>query len=250
MGVVYIGDRDTGKTHLAMELANPKNEYVKVSSPDYEYLRSFLYDESMGRTKPTNADKEVEVRYLELQIQLPRGSPQIVIDWIDTPGEVWRKQWKRNNPDKWENFLKTVRDSEGILLVLSPYREIIKPNLADPDLFMTKQQWSNRFERWLEFFRQDCPKARHIVICLNKADLFCELEQEAVKLRYKPHRSAMNWQQRHAYVSQRYFRPLHAHLEKLNRSISGLSVNCFITSIYNRHLLELPWIYLGSYLAN
>jgi hypothetical protein len=29
LGVIYIGDREVGKTHLAMELANPQNEYVK-----------------------------------------------------------------------------------------------------------------------------------------------------------------------------------------------------------------------------
>lgn len=50
MGVVYIGDRAVGKTHLAMELANPQSDYVKVSSPDYENLRTLLFDEDLGGT--------------------------------------------------------------------------------------------------------------------------------------------------------------------------------------------------------
>ncbi|MFM6264919.1 MAG: hypothetical protein ACKPFA_00160, partial [Dolichospermum sp.] len=59
----------------------------------------------------------------------------------------------------------------------------------------------------------------------------------------------MNWQQRHSYSLQRYFRPIQSQLEQINKSISGLSIRCFITSIHNRSLLELPWIYLGSFLA-
>jgi hypothetical protein len=35
----------------------------------------------------------------------------------------------------------------------------------------------------------------------------------------------------------------------LNNGLSGGSVRCFITSIHHRGLLELPWIYLGSFLA-
>jgi len=41
VGVIYIGDRETGKTSLAMELAHPNGNYVKVISPDYEYLKGF-----------------------------------------------------------------------------------------------------------------------------------------------------------------------------------------------------------------
>ena len=34
MGIIYIGDRETGKTSLALELANPSsNNFVKVISP-------------------------------------------------------------------------------------------------------------------------------------------------------------------------------------------------------------------------
>ncbi|MFN7658634.1 MAG: hypothetical protein ACK5P3_10930, partial [Dolichospermum sp.] len=64
-----------------------------------------------------------------------------------------------------------------------------------------------------------------------------------------PYGSSLNWQQRHIYVLQRYFRPIYSQLEQLNNGLSGGSVRCFITSIHHRGLLELPWIYLGSFLA-
>ncbi|MDF5732049.1 MAG: hypothetical protein PUP92_29625 [Rhizonema sp. PD38] len=248
MGIIYIGDRATGKTHLAMELANPRSDYVSVSYPDYEYLKALLYDDGIGRTKATDAEKEVDARYLDIQVKLPTGFKQLTLDWIDTPGEIWRKTWQTDNPDKWNNFLNTLRDSEGILLIIPPYREILNPSVNQEE-FMTQQQWCNRFNRWLDFLQQDCYKARHILICLNKADLFCNINQESLKLAYNPNGAQLNWQQRHSYVLQKYFRPIHPQLEKINQNISGLSVRCFITTIYNRYLLELPWLYLGAFLA-
>lgn len=243
MGVVYIGDRATGKTHLAMELANPQHEYVKVSSPDYEYLKSLLYDESVESTKATDADREVDNRELEIQVRLPNGFRKISIDWIDTPGEVWRKAWQADNPDKWKNFLDAVRKSEGIILILSPYRDIISKPGVDAKEFLTRQQWCNRFHRWVNFFRSDCSQAKRVVICLNKADLFCEIDKEAAHLATK------NWQERHSYVLQRYFKPIQPEIEQINKVMSKTSVHCFITSIYHRKLLELPWLYLGTFLS-
>lgn len=248
MGVVYIGDRAAGKTHLAMELSNPKNEYVKVDNLDYENLKVQLLDEN-SQAKPTDSNKATYESYLDIQVRLPTGNKQVFVDWIDTPGEVWRKSWQADNPNQWNSFLETIRQSEGILLILPPHRGLtFKPGI-DIELFMNQQQWCTRFDRWVDFFRQDCPKARHILICLNKADLFCDIQQEASKLAYNPYGAQMNWQKRHTYVFQRYFRPIHSQLAKINQNISGLSVRCFITSIYNRPLLELPWIYLGSFLA-
>lgn len=248
MGVIYIGDRAVGKTHLAMELANPQTDYVKVSSPNYENLKTLLFDEELGETRATDAQNPLNDRYLEIQVKLPAGSKQVAVDWVDTPGEIWRKTWQSDNAEQWKKFTEAACKSEGILLILPPYREILKPDM-NIEQFMTQQQWCNRFIRWVEFFCRDCPKARHIVICLNKADLFCDFTQESLKLAYKPNGAQMNWQQRHTYVLNRYFKPIQPQIEQINRSISGLSVRCFITSIYNRSLLELPWLYLGSFLA-
>lgn len=243
MGVVYIGDRFTGKTHLAMELANPQNEYVKVSSPDYEHLKSFLYDERSEGTKATDASKEVYDRELEIQVRLPNGFRKIPVDWIDTPGEVWRKAWQADNPDKWKNFLDTVRKSEGVLLILPPYRNIISKPGVDAKDFLTRQQWCNRFNHWLDFFQKDCSQAKRLIICLNKADLFCDLDKEATQLATK------NWQERHSYVLQKYFKPIQPQIEQINKVMSKTSVSCFITSIYHRKLLEFPWLYLGTFLS-
>lgn len=249
MGVIYIGDRSTGKTHLAMELANPNNEYVRVVSPDYEYLKSLLMSDDEQKTKATDARASVYEYYLDIQVKLPTGNKQVIVDWIDTPGEVWRKNWQTDNQDEWKRLLSTIRQSEGILLILPPHRGLNFRSNIDGEQFMSQQQWCTRFDRWVEFFRQDCPQARHIVLCLNKADLFCHLPEEAAKIAYHPNGSPMNWQQRHLYVLQRYFRPIQPQLAQINQSTSGLSVRCCITSIYNRSLLELPWIYLGSFLA-
>lgn len=157
MGVIYIGDREVGKTHLAMELANPQNEYVKVDYPDYSVLKSRLYIEDEGRTRATIDDKATYDEYLEIQVQLPTGSKQVTLDWIDTPGEIWRKSWQDNQPERWQNFLDTIRSSEGIMLLLPPYREIIKSEF-NPETFITQQQWCNRFSRWVDFFAKIVPK--------------------------------------------------------------------------------------------
>jgi hypothetical protein len=249
MGVIFIGDRFAGKTHLGMELVNPKSQYVKVVSPDYNQLRAMLYSDESGSTLATDAVKVIHDRLIQIQVSLPTGNKQISVDWIDTPGEIWRTSWRENSPEEWESFIQNIHASEGVLLILSPYREALSTH-GNSDDYMTQQQWINRFNRWVDFFRHDCPNLRHILICLNKADLFCrDLHGEATKLAYKPHNSPMNWQQRHAYVCNQYFRQVLPSLEEINRSIRGLSVRCFITSVHERSLLELPWIYLATFLA-
>jgi len=251
LGVLYIGDRETGKTHLAMELANPKNNYVRVLTPDYDVLKAMLYTEEEGRTRTTDAGQAIYNNYIEIQVELPAGKKKIALDWLDTPGEIWRESWQKDDKNKqeWKTFLDTIKVTEGILLIVPPYRDMIIPLSAKPDDFISLKQWCHRFDLWVQFFRRECPKIRHLLICLNKADLFCQdLQGEARKLGYHPHRSPMTWQQRDQYVFQRYFRPVHSQIMELNRHIQGLSVRCFITSVKNRELLELPWIYLGSFL--
>lgn len=249
MGVIYIGDRAVGKTHLALELANPQANSVKVVTGDYDNLKQLLYSEQEGKTKPTDDNSSIHCRSLEVEVQLPKGAKQITLDWLDTPGEIWRKNWQSTRPDEWQKFTLTLSQSEGVILVLPPYRELIT-STVNLDEFVTQQQWCNRFEKWINFFQTNCPRVRHLLLCLNKADLFCNLDKEAKHLAYKRHGSLMNWQQRESYVSQRYFYPIQSSIQTLNNSFSGLGVRCFITSIKNRDLLELPWIYLGTFLAS
>jgi hypothetical protein len=249
VGVIYIGDRSVGKTHLALELANPVHRHVKVLSPDYDQLKAMpsLWNPVYG-TIPTGKDNAMYNRPINIEVRLPSGLGRVLVDWIDTPGEIWRPQWQQSNPTLWKDFLDTAKKSEGIILVLSPYGEMIGAN-GNPDDFPTLQQWCKRFDRWVDFFRASCPELRHLLICLNKADLFCDFKQEGGVLEYSPDRNQMNWHQRHSYVADRYFRAVKFQLEQLNRSTNGLSIRCFITTIHNRSLLELPWIYLGSFLS-
>lgn len=249
MGVIYIGDRSTGKTHLAMELANPVSKCVSVVGLDYDALKSMLGNSHEG-PRPTVADRGFYSRRFEVEVKLPVGSRTVNADWLDTPGEIWRTSWQEDNPDQWKDVVETIRQSEGILLILPPYRDIVKPDL-NPEEFPTYGQWYNRFERWTNFFKQECSQARHILICLNKADLFrdIDLNEEGSKLAYDPNGSRLNWQQRNAYVMAKHFRPVQPQLKEIKQGIRGSSVHCFITSVYSRPLLELPWLYLGSYLA-
>lgn len=244
MGIVYIGDRSTGKTHLAMELANPQHESVKVSSPPncYEELQSFLTNES-GVMRPTDANTATDFRNLEVKVKLNRWKT-LQVDWVDTPGEVWRKSWQNDNDDEWQRFLKVVKESEGIVLVLPPYRDILSRTRVDRLDFITRMQWCNRFKLWANFFMQECNNAQRIAICLNKADLFCDIEKESMALGRK------NWHERHTHVCQRFLAPIRPQIELLERQMTRTSIACFVTSIYQRQLLELPWLYLGTYLSD
>ena len=171
----------------------------------------------------------------------------ISLDWIDTPGEIWQRGWSPNNQSEWQIFLRLINNSEGIMLVLPPYREILKSNINLHE-FITRQQWVNRFERWVEFITQYCSQVRHLAICLNKADLFCHIDQEESKVAYASQLTKMDWLDRHQYVYQEYFEPLNTQLQEIHYNIYGLSISCFLTSIKSRPLLELPWIYFATYL--
>ena len=249
-GVIYIGDRETGKTHLALELTNKNSEYVRVTSPDYNTLKLMLWDNQIGKIRATSDQSAVRDQPMEVKVQLVTGEKVFYSSWLDTPGEIWRSSWQSLYPDNWQTFLNSIRDAEGILLVLPPYREIINPQYEDPMKHISRHQWNQRFERWINFFKQDCQQIRHLLLCINKVDLcMVDYKAEAEKLRYDPYKQSKNWQQKHEYVYQRYFAPFHPQIDELNRSIKGLSARCFITTIHSRELLELPWIYLGSHLA-
>lgn len=253
-GVIYIGDRNAGKTTLAWELTNSNSKHVEVTSAllGYDILKQRLYNAEKRKTRPTDETTSVNREPLEVKVTLTRGQKTISSAWLDTPGEIWRSDWQSKYPQQWQLFLDAIQETKGILLILPPYREIIDPNKDDPNKYITRQQWTNRFNKRIQFFRYDCPKIRHLLLCLNKVDLCLgNYEDEAKELAYDldPRNQKMNWQQKHEYVLYRYFAPFHDQIEQLNRSIDGLFVRCFITTIKNRDLLELPWIYLGSHLG-
>ncbi|MBW4614150.1 MAG: hypothetical protein KME21_12925 [Desmonostoc vinosum HA7617-LM4] len=252
MGVIYIGDRKAGKTHLAMESSNPQGNYVKGSQPIYQRFQTLLYDKVNNKTLATDARQSAYRRTLELQVQTRIRSKQIIVDWFDTAGEIWRKSWQSDNPQEWQRFLEASSSSEAIILILPPHRDLVlnlDPEIdEDPGPFSTLEQWCYRFNEWVRFFCDDCPKSKHLLICLNKADLFCDLNQEAERLAYRHDAYTMDWFDRHQYVYQRYFRPIRSQIQQINDTFTGLSIRCFITSIKSRSLLELPWLYLANYL--
>ncbi|XDE60438.1 hypothetical protein AB3M80_16515 [Arthrospira platensis BEA 1257B] len=69
MGVIYIGDRNTGKTSLVLELAHPSSQFVKVTDPLYDQLKALLCDK--GKTKATDASQATHDRQLEIEVTLP-----------------------------------------------------------------------------------------------------------------------------------------------------------------------------------
>ncbi|WP_293144232.1 hypothetical protein [Okeania sp. SIO3I5] len=66
MGVVYIGDRAVGKTHLALELASTQGNYIKVSlvNQNYQNIQANLLNLD-GTTKPT---QNIKKRSLNVEV--------------------------------------------------------------------------------------------------------------------------------------------------------------------------------------
>jgi GTP-binding protein EngB required for normal cell division len=241
-GVIYIGDRYVGKTNLAMRLSSKyEAQYVEVVNTSEEELKEkpYIYNSVDGIL----ATQSINSINLELKVKLP-VPVRISVDWVDTPGEMWREEWQKNNNNEWQQFLKQASTSKGVMLVLPPHRDLTKD-----DEFITLDQWCNRFDEWVDFFVKHCRNAEHVVLCLNKADLFCSnLDNEAIKLAYSETNTAMSWPDRNKYILEKYFAPIRSKITTINRHKAGLSVRCFITSIKNRYLLELPWIYLAHFL--
>lgn len=253
MEIIYIGDRSVGKTHLAVELLNSKkSKHIRGSLIDrsYEDLTYTLIGQD-GKALATKVDRVYD-QEIEIQANLPAGSAEVHVDWLDCAGERFNPSWAKNNPDQWEQFLREkIRPSEGILLILPPYREMLSSSNPQRDDYSTKKQWCRRFQRWVNLFSEECPNVAHIIICLNKVDLIenFDLEHEESILKYDPNDQNFNWQKCHNHVVKKYFRPVIEELKQLNQNRRSSAVRCFITTIHNRNLLELPWIYLASFLS-
>jgi hypothetical protein len=249
MSVIFIGDRSVGKSYLAKRLASPQSQRVKITNVTEAQLESDPSFYGSGEVLPT---QNIAKRPLEIQVRLT-ASIMVQVDWVDTPGEIWRPQWQQAQPDQWNQLKSYASESKGIVVVLPPYRNLGK-GITDPDLINLHEipnqvQWCKRFNRWVKFFLQYCPKAQHIVLCINKADLFCsDLEGEARKVAYNPGRGGMDWVDRNHYTINKYFAPVKDSITQINAGASGRVVRCFITTIHNRSLLELPWLYLGCFL--
>lgn len=249
--VMYAGDRGVGKTSLVKKIINTQSGRIKVSNITNITRNVLDFNAFISKTGNIPADLSNEKNHLEMQVRL-LATVGLDIDWVDTPGEIWRYQWQQSYPQEWDKVKGIANNSKAIIVVLPPHRDmgngIDKTELIDLHQIPNRNQWCNRFERWVKFFLEDCPQTEQIILCINKADLFCDIEVEANKLAYNPSCLTMDWVDRNNYVIDKYFSPIKAAIAEINRNRYGLVVRCFITSIYSRTLIDLPWIYLASYL--
>jgi hypothetical protein len=245
--IICIGDRFAGKTHLCLEILNPDGHYIKVVEPDYKFMKSLILDDrGITRAGTINGYRFSET-YMEFKAYLTAGLQTIDLDIIDTLGEIWRKSWQDVHDEMWQETLNKIQTADAVLVILEPYREIINPEKDNLDHFITRQQWIKRFEKWVDFLLKECSQVSHLLICLNKVDLCpINLAEEAKKLAYDPHYQYLNWQEKDSYVYHRYFTPVQSQIQRLNQHREK-AARFFITSIYQRDLLELPLIYISSY---
>ncbi|NJM73009.1 MAG: hypothetical protein HC862_24275 [Scytonema sp. RU_4_4] len=116
------------------------------------------------------------------------------------------------------------------------------------DELPTTNAWLNRFKTWLEFLKQNCSQVEHILICIHRADTFCEIQVEGKKWHYHKLKTSLFYEYS-TYIRKTYFLAAEKLIRDYNAS-NRATLQFFITTTDNQSLLELPWIYLGAFLAN
>lgn len=248
MTVACIGDRGAGKTHLILELANPNYRNVRVEYPDFLQLKLLLYDEKSKSTLATDASKPFHKMDIKFEVKLPSKLKKINVSLLDNSGEVWRKYWQETNHDKWQHFLEEFQKISAVILVLEPYRDIIREE-DKRESYITLRQWVNRFNNWTEFLISQGRNLKHIVVCISKADLLLNYPRELMFFDYDPRKSGKSIALADEYTSKAYLSHVADQIALINRSLDKcLPVKSFLTTIYKRETIELPFIYLASYL--
>ena len=255
MGILVIGDGFTGKTQFINALAEPDaNQQVKPIGWTYRDPKTI---------QVTPAGRGLSPNSLEVQVYLPSGFKKLWVEVMDTSGEFWETENRSEvHLQDWQAIKDVSAESEGIFLILPPYNEILRAeeqNHTEPYQIIpgnhsggSKDRWKSRFQQWIKFFKTDCPKAQHILVCINKADLLdSSISDLATQFAYQQNGQGLGWFDRHQYLLKRHFKPIVQEIEQLSRwkqQKSSGTVQCFLTTIHHRSLLELPWIYLASYL--
>jgi hypothetical protein len=254
MNVVIIGDRAAGKTSMVRALAE-NGKYVQVV--EGQGLANSLYDSA---TKMIAGTDDVTERSLKINVDMPAtGVKQINLVWTDTPGEFWsNNQTREDYPTAWKSLEEKVTSSRAIILLLPPHSNLIKlGNLRTAashlqhklEDFPTSGQWVSRLSWWLKFLER-CDYAKHILIGIHKADLFCNIVTEEKQWRYDPSRGgAAPWFDYNEYVLESYFGVADKEIHAYKTTRSGSKTIFFISSTESQALLELPWLYLGPYIA-
>ena len=254
MSVVIIGDRKAGKTSMVRALAE-HGQNVRIA--DSQMLVRELYNPA---TKVIAGTDEVNERGLVVDIDMPAtGVKQLNLLWIDTPGEFWSNpQQRQDHSSAWQAIVEKVEASQALILLLPPHRTLVRNSLLQSapshlkpvEPLPTNEQWVYRIGWWLDFFQQHCGRVKHILIGLHKADLFCDVNAEASRWRYRPGQGgAAPWFKYSSYVSDIYFSAASQVIRNYKATTVGSRTHFFITTTEQQELLELPWLYLGPYMA-
>lgn len=246
MSVIVMGDQGVGKTTLMLELAKSNRGNVQVISPNLEDLeRQLVFGDQV---KPTDSIDKIP---MQLKVNLLGHIKQIDVDWIDTPGEVWRvedSQWRKSHPQEWHDIVNSIHNAQFLMIVMAPYREYLKDDLLAADglskkdvRFRKRSQWKHRFREWINFLEDNAQAYQHILICLNMADLFCNTNNISTALQQQ---RSFNWIEYRANIL-----PIFGFVKDSIEQFEAnriLKTQLFITTYKSRILLELPWLYIGS----
>lgn len=272
MSVIFIGDRQVGKTTLAVELAKPSTNsapLVTVIEPTYEELVERYYSDVPYYTEEgdklsileSTATKERQVKDLKLQVKLPTGTKRIIsLKWVDTPGELWENSHRepsKNPLEEWSELMKDIKTARGIILVLAPHRNRLdkqrclqapEPISLDEPRFLEYNAWVEQFDLWLDFLGKQVTTSQQVLICLNMADLFCDCDALANELPFDPARQDLKKIQ--DYLLTHYFQEVRTSIDRYNSLTRGNPLQVFVTTKENRILLESPWLYLARFIRN
>lgn len=245
-GIVLIGERAIGKTSTVVKLAKG-TKHVKYAGNPNDLIARY----SNPLTGAIAGTAKMTPETLVMNVDLPAGEKQIPFLWVDTPGEAFsNSKWRLDNQVDWQNIQQTVNQSKAVILLLPPYQKQIIPQRPDlQDNLPTYEDWLKTLQTWLNFIANNCQKVSHILICLHRADTFCNVQLEAKKWRFDNLKQPL-WFEYDNYIRKTYFTGAHSLIKEYNSKHPTTSLRFFITSIYEDSLLELPWIYLASFLAN
>lgn len=244
MSVVVIGDRAVGKTSMKCALAKNQDGCVQFTEEDRNRIKEqypgYFNDEyQLPRTK------SIDENPYTLRVRMRGGERLIQTQWADTPGEAWETlEWREKNLSQWDTICQKVKEYEAIMLLLSPWKGLIGNSIDDEDI-RDSQDWTNRVIWWLKTLKEYCNNDQYIMICLNKADLFCDIKDKAREYPNTP--TADFWLEYSNEVRQRYFQTVEKEICSFRRP--GNPIKFFLTTQDNRTLLELPWMYIAPHLA-
>jgi GTPase SAR1 family protein len=232
--VVLIGDRGVGKTSMVYALFETPHEKVEPKE---------------GPSGDFAATDKIETGNLGVIVVLPAQNIELSLVWIDTPGELQtNRKTQDDNPEIWEKLCQEVQTSDYVMLLLPPHQGLChNKNIPDINSFPTSEQSKNRFKAWwIPFLSQNSQKAKNILICRHKADLFiANIQEVGNQYKYRYANEGFSWKN-YCDFSARYFREVDDEISQYRNNPRHQEVRLFVTTVKNRSLLELPWIYIAT----